>query len=357
MPIDSYNATLLFSNSTITSVLSRPFVLSWFTASFIINLLGSSSSFLLIFALCTRSRFHSTTNLLVIHLLLIEAINMAAPTMLAIFAVLLHETHRPFPVHCSIVAFTQILFTVLSNWLSALLAINRLTAKLWPYRHKTWTTKSTVTMAVVGTWVLSLATTIPLLFGVGGRLDRFYPLGYCGVKPTPGVMFAVYTNISFTCPLSVQAVCYALIVGSLQRSMVACPTVVAAQRRRRQRAISFVLLVVFVWYLVCYLPIPIITTYFYGQWQTDHRLFVCFKTLMTCGSAGTPIILLSLSSEYRLAVKERWRQVNFPCSFLCSAVWESRNLHKSRVSVISVPAVLVTDCSAGDPMNVDHCNI
>ncbi|XP_055329965.1 uncharacterized protein LOC129582477 [Paramacrobiotus metropolitanus] len=63
------------------------------------------------------------------------------------------------------------------------------------------------------------------------------------------------------------------------------------------------LIVWFLWYLLCYVPTPLITTYFLGFLKRNWPVFLWMKLLLTCGPAGTPFIFLSLNAEYRTAVR------------------------------------------------------
>ncbi|XP_055342327.1 rhodopsin-like [Paramacrobiotus metropolitanus] len=343
------------SNVSVAPVLSNSFVSTWFILTSVILAVGSILSTLLIVSLSVRRRYRNSANLLVIHALTVEVTNMAILTPLSNTAIWAHQTGHPFHINCVPVAFFQILLTVLSNWSLVLLAINRMIAVVFPHHYARYTRHRPLVLSIIVIWILGLATTVPLLFGVGGTLNRFNPLGHCGVQPTRGVFFSMYTHVSFTGTMIIQAVCYTLVVGALRRAVQVADTQNFAEQRkqRRQRAISVVLLVVYVWYLACYLPIPVITTYFYHYWKDNYTLFVWLRTVMICGSAGTPVILLSMSREHRFALRSLLERLSLhlPSSRLCF-----RLKGRARVNTSS-PASLPTPHKRSTSTSQSRCKV
>ncbi|OQV24159.1 hypothetical protein BV898_02109 [Hypsibius exemplaris] len=279
-------------------------VTAWFGAIVSVHLLGS-----ILLALLIAASFHSKELLrgsciLIFHIMLIELLICAITNPLLNVTAYLHLNRQFAHVNCRALILLNATSQHALNWASLLLAVNRFVAIVHPHQYERWVSKVAVTSMIIIPWLVGLADTLPVYFGIGG--DILLGSAGCAFKTNIDEIYGtIWFVIGAYIPIGLMGVIY-LTLGlrilasnrSRQRINRLIPVdavstmarVTAAQKR--QLSFAKMLIGSSVWYLICFLPGPIIVSRFphlYGIGNPPIMRLWISGLLALCGYAGCPV--------------------------------------------------------------------
>ncbi|XP_055342338.1 uncharacterized protein LOC129590917 [Paramacrobiotus metropolitanus] len=289
------------NNSTAAGIVASQHdaLLWWYGVSSAVSGAGVLSAVLLICALLRHQPLREGAHLLVIGLLSLETVS-ALPSFLFTTTILTANLHHTLPVTCVLVQFSRHILLTMLHWIAVALTLNRFVAILLPHRYPHISSRRATAFLVAVAGIIACLATIPFVTDLLGYY-AFSPLmGACVLIHYSHPLYPVLISLSVNVPFCLQGVLYLCVVASIFRSWR--EQVRESSGRRRQRNIAVMLMGSFVWYVACYCPLPIIAAHFPTIWIGRPLLFFWINSLTNFGAAGTPMIYIFLSSDYRRAV-------------------------------------------------------
>ncbi|OQV17383.1 hypothetical protein BV898_08488 [Hypsibius exemplaris] len=178
------------------------------------------------------------------------------------------------------------------NWAEVALAANRCIALFLPHSYKVFTTKAINFLVIILAWVISLASCLPLSFGVGG-VFRLLPLGQCMYMPEGRLGDFMAALFSFV-PYSFAGVGALMILcRSYDMSKVRVEAVKGAREKAQLRRLKMakILLLTFLLSAVCPTPWGVLANNFPMTFLTNPVSVLWLRTAMACQYAFTPVRL------------------------------------------------------------------
>ncbi|XP_055349536.1 hydroxycarboxylic acid receptor 2-like [Paramacrobiotus metropolitanus] len=287
----------LANNSSVVPfgpVIAYPELLAWFIISTIICVIGTIAGVALMSVILKQHNFRDGTNPLIVQWLGLDCFILAIPTLLANIEVFRTQIGHPGAINCKPVFFLQYFPTCVSHWIQVCIALNRCTAVLFPHHFRTCSSRASVGTMSGFCWLLNIGLSVPFLFGVGATFAQAFPLGSCSLLINNPRVFLIMGSLVTTVPLCLEGLCYAVVLVGFRCQRQVQPgnsrsDAHRQKRKRKENMISLVLLLCFLWYLVCYLPQTVISSYMGWYWRTHWSAFNWLRTLFGTAQAGTPV--------------------------------------------------------------------
>ncbi|XP_055342337.1 allatostatin-A receptor-like [Paramacrobiotus metropolitanus] len=290
------------NNSSITPGISsneREAFLWWYGVSCTVSGAGVLSAILLICALLRHQPLREGAHLLVIGLLILDTV-AALPSCLFTTTILSAQLGHAPPLPCVLVQFPRHLIFTAVHWIATALALNRFVAILLPHRYPNISSRRATAFLAAVCCIIACVATVPFVTDTLGYYAFSPVMGSCVLIQYPHPLVPLLLSLSVTVPFCLQGGLYFCVLANIFRS---CQKHVReTATRSRQRTIAVMLMGSFIWYIVCYCPLPIIATHLPMVWRGRPLLFFWLNSLTHFGSAGTPAIYILLSGEYRRAV-------------------------------------------------------
>ncbi|XP_055328895.1 uncharacterized protein LOC129581706 [Paramacrobiotus metropolitanus] len=301
------------NNSTLlrAPLISSAELLTWYGSATLISIIGTLAGIALMLVIIKQHNFRDGTHPLIVQLLAVDCFTLAVPSFFANTEIYLIQTGRGSHVNCSAIFFLQYFLTCASHWIQVSLALNRCTAVLFPHNFRACSSKITIALMSAWSWTFPLALSVPYLFGVGASYGQVMPLGHCTLLVNNNTLFLILSSLVTTVPLCIEGLCYAIVLVAFRCQQKQIRPTAASRydarrqkRRRKERALSLVLLICFLWYLVCYLPNTVISQYVAWYWRTHLNVFLWLRSLFGLAQAGTPFILVMGNAEFRVGMTQ-----------------------------------------------------
>ncbi|XP_055344921.1 uncharacterized protein LOC129592819 [Paramacrobiotus metropolitanus] len=284
---------------------------AWFIVTTFIEFLTSLSIILLIIAILYRHWRPSESHIQIIHMLLtsllITAVVNPAMTLSIYFpSVTLSLTN------CRNLYVAYIICAGSEQWASFMLSINRLIAVVFPYHYSKFNNRVVTVAAMLIGWVILLAFALPMVVGSGWDTALVPPWNICVFRPTTQAnweIFRISGIVGAYLPITGTLFCYLIILLSqlrLKRSKHRHrdPAEQSMHLKMKRRIlIGKMLFASSLWYLACYLPHIVITTYHFYIYVRNPHLQMWMRALYYSGYLGTPVIFFLIGKEYRMGVK------------------------------------------------------
>ncbi|XP_055340588.1 probable G-protein coupled receptor tkr-1 [Paramacrobiotus metropolitanus] len=249
---------------------------------------------------------------------------------------------EPTEMFCTITMFfcLSVIYTV--NWISLMIAINRVVAILFPYSYRYWARKRTIITMILISWMIPAVCNVLVSFRIGATFQLTEPWGACGVKVNNRIIFPLMTVICVAFPVGLEGVIYLCIFAILtwrkvrkvrRISVVASDSEMSAFRREvfvRRVKVTRMLFLSNVWYMVCFLPAPISSSLYPKQYISQPLLQLYFRSLLAMGYATIPLIYVAFNNDYRNGIREFWRKARRNLGSLMGL--ESERLRKTSES-------------------------
>ncbi|KAG5898605.1 hypothetical protein JTB14_020981 [Gonioctena quinquepunctata] len=182
------------------------------------------------------------------------------------------------------------------------ISINRYILIAWPHLYQTVYTKIKVAIYISLIWTFSYGLQIPTLLGVWGTYGMDDKLGTCSINPdehghsSKTFLFV----IGFALPCVVIVICYAKIYWVVRQSHKKLQQHTSGNKfKRSEMKITKMVLVIFICFVVCYLPITIVKV---TDTEVEHApLHIISYLLIYLASCVNPLVYVTMNRQYRLA--------------------------------------------------------
>ncbi|XP_076255565.1 G-protein coupled receptor moody-like isoform X4 [Rhynchophorus ferrugineus] len=188
----------------------------------------------------------------------------------------------------------------------ASISINRYILIAWPQLYSQIYTKTKVFMYITAIWLFSYGLQIPTLMGQWGEYGMDERLGTCSIKKDKNgnsSKTALFI-IGFALPSVVIVICYSSIFWVVRKShkRLAQHCSNDGKFKRSEMKITKMVLVIFICFVVCYLPITISKVF---DPDVKHApLHVLGYLLLYLGSCVNPVVYVTMNKQYRNAYLE-----------------------------------------------------
>lgn len=237
-------------NSSVAGVLAPPVAPGVVLLYLLVCALGLGGNTLVIYVVLRHTKMKTVTNIYILNLAVADVLFMLGlPFLVTQYVV----SSWPFgPVLCRLVTTLDGINQFTSIFCLVVMSVDRYLAVVHPVRSARWRRPRVAKLASAAVWACSLLMSLPLVVFA----DVQEGLGICNVCwPEPvalwSAVFIVYTSVlGFFGPLLVICLCYLLIVTRVRASGMR----VGAPRRRSERRVTRMVLVVVLVFAGCWLP-------------------------------------------------------------------------------------------------------
>ncbi|KAK9870282.1 hypothetical protein WA026_006369 [Henosepilachna vigintioctopunctata] len=213
-----------------------------------------------------------------------------------------HGTWIHGDVLCSMIPLLRYGSVGVSLLSIVIISINRYILIAWPSLYPSIFTKTKVTLYIIGIWTFSYSLQIPTLLGIWGKFGLDEKLGTCSITEdengrTPKTMLFV---CGFALPCIIIIISYATIYWVVRQShkrMAEHTT--STNYKRSEMHITKMVLVIFICFVVCYLPIALVKIL-----DKDVRhppIHVICYILLYLASCVNPVVYVTMNKQYRQA--------------------------------------------------------
>lgn len=191
----------------------------------------------------------------------------------------------------------------------ASISINRYILIAWPQLYSKIYTKTKVILYIAAIWLFSYGLQVPTLMGKWGEYGMDEKLGTCSIKrdKNGNSSKTALFIIGFALPSVIIVVCYSNIFWVVRKShkRLAQHCTNDGKFKRSEMKITKMVLVIFVCFVVCYLPITISKVF---DPEVKHApLHVLGYLLIYLGSCVNPVVYVTMNKQYRNAYLETLR--------------------------------------------------
>ncbi|XP_055344785.1 adenosine receptor A2a-like [Paramacrobiotus metropolitanus] len=309
------NTTVTFTNITrsirLRELYPNAFLL-FFISNISVGIIGAVLCLLLIVSICATRTLRGGAQILIIHL-------QSAEAFLCILNITSSITMY-FPrfqltsFSCSYFFFFIMAVSQVHQWSSFLLAVNRVVAIIFPLHYHIWTQRQMIVAAIGVSWVLPLCINIPIAAGIIGKFDVTNAWPGCAVYPpkeNPGTQIALL-SVGFYFPLAGTFFCYLAILlyvllSKYVKSHGKIGPVQLVKRATSQRTynkrilISKSLFISSLWFLACYLPFSVVSSYFFRVVMMSTTP-LWLRVWYNIGYLGGPVAFFTLCKDYRRGI-------------------------------------------------------
>ncbi|CAH1173940.1 unnamed protein product [Phaedon cochleariae] len=182
------------------------------------------------------------------------------------------------------------------------ISINRYILIAWPHLYQTIYTKTKVCIYIGFIWAFSYGLQIPTLLGKWGVFGMDEKLGTCSIttdKYGHSSKTALFV-IGYAAPCIVIVLCYAKIYWVVRRSHKKLEQHSTGNKfKKSEMKITKMVLVIFICFNVCYLPITIVKVF---DQDIEHApLHVLSYLLIYLSSCVNPVVYVTMNKQYRRA--------------------------------------------------------
>ncbi|OWA54326.1 hypothetical protein BV898_18734 [Hypsibius exemplaris] len=289
---------------------------AWFVLLITFSLFGIISNALLLRIIANHKKLRNDCSRLIIHLLITSLIMCGIH--FPINAVVIYGKAYWFvavPSNiCTYIYSIQVATANASNWTEAWLAINRLVAIIFPYHYPKWVAPWPFRAMVAFSWGMGIATVLPIALGFAGSFVMS-GLGHCAMLPgARSLVSIIFLGVSAYGPYIIVGVVLVVILGhsmtfrtvkvtapaDKQEVAQSAPTI---QLRSRRFRVARMLLVSFVFCLVCNIPTYALLSLGARVLVRHPLIFVWMRLSLISQYAFSPIIFLCFNQDYRAELR------------------------------------------------------
>ncbi|KAJ8952042.1 hypothetical protein NQ318_010952 [Aromia moschata] len=214
----------------------------------------------------------------------------------------------------------------------ASISVNRYILIAWPHLYQRIYTKWKVAMYISLIWLFSYGMQIPTLLGKWGTYGMDEKLGTCSIKKDHqghSSKTALFVT-GFAIPCIVIVICYAKIYWVVRKSHKRMQQHNNGGKcKRSEMKITKMVLVIFVCFVVCYLPIAVVKVF---DPDVNHPpLHVLVYLLIYLSSCVNPVVYVTMNRQYRVAYLDTLR-----CKYNSNLDSQQTQPHQSKTPNLSV---------------------
>lgn len=192
----------------------------------------------------------------------------------------------------------------------AMITINRFVMIAYPHMYKKIYTRRSVAGMVAFSWIFSFLTLMPTLTSRWGKFGFDTCLGSCSIIGSKGPKTTLFL-IGFLTPCLAIVICYAGIFWTVNKSrtrvqghaaMTTATTTATPGRTGSDWRLTKMILIIFVSFIVCYLPTAIIKIVDKKVERADAH--VISYVLIYLSACINPIIYVTMNRQFRQAYKD-----------------------------------------------------
>ncbi|KAL3267250.1 hypothetical protein HHI36_011383 [Cryptolaemus montrouzieri] len=213
-----------------------------------------------------------------------------------------HGTWIHGDVLCSMIPLLRYGSVGVSLLSIVIISINRYILIAWPALYPSIFTRAKVTLYIIGIWAFSYGLQVPTLFGIWGTFGLDDKLGTCSIKEdeygrSPKTMLFL---CGFALPSIIIVLSYATIFWVVRQSHKRMAGHTSSTNyKRSEMHITKMVLVIFICFVVCYLPIAIIKVL---DRNVEHPpVHVICYILLYLASCVNPVVYVTMNKQYRQA--------------------------------------------------------
>ncbi|XP_029018338.1 somatostatin receptor type 5-like [Betta splendens] len=264
---------------------------------FIVGLVGNT---LVIHVIVNYTKNESVTNIYILNLAIADELFMLGLPFLAVQNALLSW---PFgSVMCRVVMTVDAINQFTSIFCLTVMSVDRYLAVVHPIRSCLWRRPHVAKGISAAVWAGSFVVVLPVVVFADVLQDD----GNCSIVwPEPAEVwkttFIVYTcTVGFFCPLLVICLCYLLIVIKV-RSVGKRAQATSTRRRKSERKITRMVVVVVAVFVLCWLPFYVLNVVNLVVLLPGHfrGLYVSVVLLSYANSCANPILYGFLSDNFK----------------------------------------------------------
>lgn len=267
----------------------------------VVGLLGNS---LVIYVVLRQTATPSVTNVYILNLALADELFMLGLPFLAAQNAL---SYWPFgSLMCRLVMAVDGINQFTSIFCLTVMSVDRYLAVVHPIRSARWRRPRVAKLASAAVWAFSLVMSLPLV--VFADIQEGW--NTCNLSwPEPvglwGAVFIIYTSVlGFFGPLLVICLCYLLIVVKLKASGVR----VGSTRRRSERKVTRMVVVVVLVFAGCWLPFFIVNivnlAFALPEEPASAGAYFFVVVLSYANSCANPLLYGFLSDNFRQSFRK-----------------------------------------------------
>ncbi|KAF6127466.1 somatostatin receptor 5 [Phyllostomus discolor] len=265
---------------------------------------GLGGNTLVIYVVLRHAKMKTVTNIYILNLAVADVLLMLGLPFLATQNAV---SYWPFgPVLCRLVMTLDGINQFTSIFCLTVMSVDRYLAVVHPIRSTRWRRPRVAKLASAAVWAFSLLMSLPLV--VFADIQEGWDT--CNLSwPEPvglwGAVFIIYTSVlGFFGPLLVICLCYLLIVVKVKASGVR----VGSTRRRSERKVTRMVVVVVLVFVGCWLPFFIINivnlAVVLPEEPTAAGAYFFVVILSYANSCANPVLYGFLSDNFRQSFRK-----------------------------------------------------
>ncbi|EFB17154.1 hypothetical protein PANDA_008951, partial [Ailuropoda melanoleuca] len=265
---------------------------------------GLGGNALVIYVVLRHAKMKTVTNIYILNLAVADVLLMLGLPFLATQNAV---SYWPFgPVLCRLVMTLDGINQFTSIFCLTVMSVDRYLAVVHPIRSTRWRRPRVAKLASAAVWAFSLLMSLPLV--VFADIQEGW--NTCNLSwPEPvglwGAVFIIYTSVlGFFGPLLVICLCYLLIVVKVKASGVR----VGASRRRSERKVTRMVVVVVVVFVGCWLPFFIVNivnlAFVLPEEPASAGAYFFVVILSYANSCANPVLYGFLSDNFRQSFRK-----------------------------------------------------
>ncbi|XP_022372710.1 somatostatin receptor type 5 [Enhydra lutris kenyoni] len=265
---------------------------------------GLGGNTLVIYVVLRHAKMKTVTNIYILNLAVADVLLMLGLPFLATQNAV---SYWPFgPVLCRLVMTLDGINQFTSIFCLTVMSVDRYLAIVHPIRSARWRRPRVAKLASAAVWAFSLLMSLPLV--VFADIQEGWDT--CNLSwPEPvglwGAVFIIYTSVlGFFGPLLVICLCYLLIVVKVKASGVR----VGAPRRRSERKVTRMVVVVVLVFVGCWLPFFVVNivnlAFVLPEEPVAAGAYFFVVVLSYANSCANPVLYGFLSDNFRQSFRK-----------------------------------------------------
>ncbi|XP_059011285.1 somatostatin receptor type 5 [Mustela lutreola] len=265
---------------------------------------GLGGNTLVIYVVLRHAKMKTVTNIYILNLAVADVLLMLGLPFLATQNAV---SYWPFgPVLCRLVMTLDGINQFTSIFCLTVMSVDRYLAVVHPIRSARWRRPRVAKLASAAVWAFSLLMSLPLV--VFADIQEGWDT--CNLSwPEPvglwGAVFIIYTSVlGFFGPLLVICLCYLLIVVKVKASGVR----VGAPRRRSERKVTRMVVVVVLVFVGCWLPFFVVNivnlAFVLPEEPVAAGAYFFVVVLSYANSCANPVLYGFLSDNFRQSFRK-----------------------------------------------------
>uniref|UniRef100_A0A8C9UTM8 Somatostatin receptor 5 n=1 Tax=Spermophilus dauricus TaxID=99837 RepID=A0A8C9UTM8_SPEDA len=271
----------------------------------LVCVVGLGGNTLVIYVVLRHAKMKTVTNVYILNLAVADVLLMLGLPFLATQNAVSYWPFGSFL--CRLVMTLDGINQFTSIFCLTVMSVDRYLAVVHPLRSARWRRPRVAKLASAAVWAFSLLMSLPLL--VFADIQEGW--GTCNLSwPEPvglwGAAFITYTSVlGFFGPLLVICLCYLLIVVKVKASGV---RVGSSRRRRSERKVTRMVVVVVLVFVGCWLPFFIVNivnlAFTLPEEPTSAGLYFFVVVLSYANSCANPLLYGFLSDNFRQSFRK-----------------------------------------------------